>query len=56
MTMSIERITELTERAQRDLHRAEEADDEARLEILEGLYRELEGALEADDETGQAGH
>lgn len=54
--MSTERITELTERAQRDLQRAEEADDEARLEILEGLYRELEGALESDGEAGQAGH
>jgi hypothetical protein len=36
-----------------DLERAEEASDDARLEVLEDLYRELESALDRD--VGQSG-
>jgi hypothetical protein len=38
---------------ERDLERAEDASDDARLEILEDLYRELESAL--DRHVGQSG-
>jgi TPP-dependent pyruvate/acetoin dehydrogenase alpha subunit len=44
------------EKARTDLERAQAADDETRLEILEEVRRSLEGELDASIENGSPRH
>jgi hypothetical protein len=53
---AVELVRGLVDEVQRDLDRADQEDDESRLETLEKTRRDLETELDGSLENGSAGH